>query len=50
LPAANILGVTYRAAQQNIEKLVESKILREITGRKRNRIFLAGEIVRTIEV
>lgn len=47
--AAKLLGVTWRAAQQNIDKLVEAKILREITGRKRNRIFLAEEIVRKIE-
>lgn len=47
--AAKLLGVTWRSAQQNIDKLVEANILREITGRRRNRIFLAEEIVRTIE-
>ena len=47
--AAKLLGVTWRSAQQNIDKLVEANILREITGRRRNRIFLAEEIVRSIE-
>lgn len=47
--AAKLLGVTWRAAQLNIEKLVQAKILREITGQKRNRIYFAEEIVRSIE-
>ncbi len=47
--AGKLLGVTWRAAQQNVEKLVDARILREITGQKRNRIFLADEIVRSIE-
>lgn len=47
--AAKLLGVTWRAAQQNIEKLVDANILREVTGQKRNRIFLAEELVRSIE-
>ena len=47
--AAKLLDVTWRAAQQNIDKLVDANILREVTGQKRNRIFLAEEIVRSIE-
>lgn len=47
--AAKLLGVTWRAAQQNIDKLVDANILREVTGQKRNRIFLAEELVRSIE-
>jgi Fic family protein len=47
--AARLLGVTWRAAQQSIDKLVQANILREITGQRRNRIFLAEEIVRSIE-
>ncbi len=47
--AAQLLEVTYRAAQQNVERLAAAGILREITGRKRNRIFISDEIVHAIE-
>ncbi len=47
--AARLLGVTFRSAQQNVDKLIEAKILREVTGQKRNRIFIAPEIVTAIE-
>jgi Fic family protein len=47
--AAKLLEVTARSAQQNVERLVALGILREVTGRKRNRIFISDEIVRTIE-
>jgi Fic family protein len=38
------LNITRRAAQQNIDKLVDAGILTEITGKERNRIYLAQEI------
>jgi Uncharacterized conserved protein len=47
--AAEILGVTYRSAQQNMERLVTSKVLREVTGQKRNRVFISDEIIQAIE-
>ncbi|MEO8036857.1 MAG: Fic family protein [Acidobacteriota bacterium] len=47
--SAALLGVTYRSAQQNVGRLVESGILREVTGQKRNRIFISDEIVRAVE-
>lgn len=43
------LEVTYRSAQQNVEKLVKAGILREHTGRSRNRIYVAPEIVSIIQ-
>jgi Fic family protein len=43
------LKVTFRSAQQNIDKLIQAGILKEITGRSRNRIFLASEILKAIE-
>jgi Fic family protein len=49
LRAAERLGVTRAGASINIEKLVAAKILVESTGRKRNRIFLAGEILEVVE-
>jgi Fic family protein len=39
------LGVTFRAAAQNVQKLVDARILHEATGRDRNRIFVASEIL-----
>ena len=46
---AKKLNITARAAQLNIDKLIEHGILREITGGKRNRIFAADEILRVTE-
>ncbi len=43
--AKELLDVTWRAASLNVEKLIEAGILREITGRARNRIFVADEIL-----
>lgn len=47
--AAKLLGVTQRSAQLNVEKVVAAGILREATGRQRNRIFIAPEIIQIIE-
>ncbi len=47
--AATLLGITPRAAQQNIEKLMALGILREITGRSRNRVYTAPAIVQILE-
>ncbi len=47
--AARLLNVTYRAAQLNIDKLVERGILHEVTGRERNRVFAGREIIRIVE-
>lgn len=47
--AARLLKVTYRSAQLNIDKLVEQGILQEVTGRERNRVFAAREIIRIVE-
>lgn len=43
--AAEVLGVTYQTAQNNVEKLVEANILREVTGRQRNRVYVADGIL-----
>ena len=47
--AANLLGVTQRAARLNVEKLIEIGILKEASGRRRNRIFAATEIIGILE-
>lgn len=47
--ARAMLGVTSRAAQMNIDKLVRAGILREATGMARNRMWVSDEITRTIE-
>jgi Fic family protein len=47
--AARVLGVTRRPAALNIKKLVDSGILNEATGRERSKIYIAREILDTIE-
>jgi len=43
------MKITPRSAQLNIDKLVERGIIREATGRQRNRVYVASEIVGIIE-
>ena len=47
--AAKRLKVTPRSAQLNVDKLVRAGIVKEATGRQRNRVFVASEIIRIIE-
>lgn len=47
--AQELLGVTFRSAQNNIEKLVKLGILREVTGQRRNRLYIADAIIAAIE-
>ncbi len=47
--AANRLGVTPRSAQLNIDKLIAAGILKEATGKRRNRVYIAPEIIDIIE-
>ena len=47
--ASKRLNVTPRTAQLNVDKLIKSGILKEATGRRRNRIFVAAEIIDIIE-
>lgn len=48
--ASNRLGITPRSAQLNIDKLVAAGILRETTGQKRNRVYVASGIVEIVEL
>lgn len=45
---ASVLKVTRRSAQHSVEKLQKFGIVREITGRQRNRIYLADGIIDAI--
>jgi Fic family protein len=45
---ARRLAITPHAAQSNIVKLVDAEILREVTGQRRNRVYIAPEIVNII--
>ncbi|OHB77787.1 MAG: hypothetical protein A2Z25_21095 [Planctomycetes bacterium RBG_16_55_9] len=45
---AQHLDVTYPAAKNNIAKLVKAGILRETTGAKRNRIYIAEKVLEII--
>ncbi len=47
--ACQIAKVTRAAAQTTIEKLVDAGLLREITGKKRNRIYCADEIMSVLD-
>jgi Fic family protein len=43
--AASILDITAQGAANNVHKLEEAGIVREITGRTRNQVFVADEIL-----
>ncbi len=43
------LEVPYRTAQRYVERLLDMGILREVTGRDRNRVYRADEIVKVLE-
>jgi len=47
--AAKRMKVSYNAAQSALGKLEGLKVVKEITGQKRNRIFCAHELLRVIE-
>jgi Fic family protein len=48
--ATQELGITPRAAQQHIDRLVQEEILTEVTGKRRNRVYYAREILAVLEV
>ena len=47
--AEKILDVTPRAARQNVDKLVEIGLLKEVTQRERYKLFIAPEIISILE-
>ncbi|MBP9663259.1 MAG: Fic family protein [Pyrinomonadaceae bacterium] len=47
--AEQILGVTPRAARQNVDKLVEAGLVYEVTQRSRYKIFAASEIISILD-
>jgi Fic family protein len=47
--ARNLLKLTTRSAQQNVDRLVQAGILKEITGRQRYRVFVAQRIIEIVE-
>jgi Fic family protein len=46
---AKKLGITFPTAQRAIDGLVQAGILEEISGRQRNRVYMAGELLRLLE-
>jgi Fic family protein len=46
---AALLDVTYRAASLIVSKLTKAQILEEVTGRSRDRVYVASEVVNVIE-
>jgi Fic family protein len=49
MDAAERMEVSYNAAQNALGKLQRLKIVKEITGQKRNRMFCAQELLHVIE-
>ena len=47
--AARRLGVTWRSARNNVDKLVATDILREIDSPGRSRLFMGRGIIEAIE-
>jgi Fic family protein len=47
--ATQRLGATTRTAQLTIEKLIDQTILKEATGRSRNRVYIAPQVIQIIE-
>jgi Fic family protein len=47
--AARLYGVTYPAANNAVARLVEAKVLREVTGRRYGRVFIASEVLAILE-
>jgi predicted transcriptional regulator len=47
--ARDHLKVTTRAAQQNVDKLLQEGIVKEVTGRPRYRVFVAQRIIQILE-
>ncbi len=47
--ASRRLGVTQRSTQLNIEKLINVSILEEVTGQKRNRVYVARGIIDIVD-
>lgn len=47
--AADLLNVNPQSAQNNINKLIEAGIVHELTGQKRNRVYVARAVLRTLE-
>lgn len=48
--AAEIMKISKEAARKHVERLVDAKILKEITGRTTSRIFVATRILETVRV
>jgi Fic family protein len=46
---AEVLGVSFEAARRLVGSLEERGVLEEITGRRRNRVYAASEILQVLQ-
>jgi Fic family protein len=46
---AEVLGVSFEAARRLVSSLEERDVLEEITGRRRNRVYAASEILQVLQ-
>ena len=44
-----VLGVSFEAARRLVGSLEEERVLEEITGRRRNRVYAASEIIQVLQ-
>jgi Fic family protein len=47
--AVDLLGASAQSAQNNIDRLIGMGVLAEITGQRRNRIYLARRVIQILE-
>jgi Fic family protein len=45
IDVAGMIGLSHESARKNVEKLVALGMVREVTGQRRNRVYIAPEIV-----
>lgn len=44
------LGVSFESARENVSRLIAAGMLREVSGRLRNRVYVAEEILRVMSL
>ena len=47
--ARDLLKLTTRSAQQNVDRLLQAGILKEVTGKQRYRVFVAQRIIQIVD-
>ena len=48
-PVQALRGVSFEAARRLVKRLEDEDVLQEITGRRRNRVYAAREVIEVLE-